>query len=146
MHYANHYLNRIQIWLLIIFFKSNKRQKIKQVIIIYLSVQLCYVNCEMFSVINADKHVIMDPDLAVTELVIFAGFSFVIIVFHLSTKERHMCFDISEVCAPPPLLHDPSSRIHVQLHHVEHPGVLLCTSDELFQVNMTCGSKKSKKD
>ena len=28
----------------------------------------------MFSVINADKHILMDPDLAVRELVILAGF------------------------------------------------------------------------
>jgi len=44
----------------------------------------------------------------------------------------------SEVCTPSPLLQHPSSRVHVQLQHVEHPRVPLCASDELLQVDMTC--------
>ena len=54
-----------------------------------------------------------------------------------------MCFEISEVSTPSPLLQHPSSRVHVQLQHVEHPGVLLCTSNELIQVNLTCGTKRN---
>lgn len=67
------------------------------------------------------------------------------IVLHLSTWERPMCFDISEVCALSPLLQHPSSRVHVQLQHVEQPGVLLCTSDKLFDINMACITKSSSR-
>ncbi|TNN48566.1 hypothetical protein EYF80_041218 [Liparis tanakae] len=40
-----------------------------------------------------------------------------------------------EVRTPSPLLQHPSSRVHVQLQHVEHPRVPLCASDELLQVS-----------
>lgn len=63
------------------------------------------------------------------------------IIFTLSTLERPLCFDFSEVCTLSPLLQHPFSRVHVQLQHVQHPGVLLRSSNELLHINMTCGKK-----
>lgn len=40
--------------------------------------------------------------------------------------------------ALPPLLQHPSCRIHVQLEHVEQPGVLLRASDKLIDADVAC--------
>lgn len=59
------------------------------------------------------------------------------IILSLFACKRPRCFDTSEVCTLSSVLQHPSSWVHVQLQHVEHPVVLLCTSKELFHGDMT---------
>ena len=42
--------------------------------LVYIYIYICALMLLIVSVINADKHILMDPDLAVRELVILAGF------------------------------------------------------------------------